>query len=979
MKPRHFLSTSLVACLLATASRATIFPYAEYHLGEAGSLGASNKPQDSTGNNHHIPNVAGGESATVATTGLSPNATGSTACLDTSNPANEGWYGEPNTYATLPTDNFAFGVFARAAAIGNPTRGDVFTLGDVAGSHKLSLEGTGWSSSAHNVDWIAPAGGVPGSFTPNTWVHLAIVRSAGVSTFYIDGVAHGTFSGDAVHAAPHISVQPGGGEFGFFDGQLDEARIVTFTPGQSPESVIAALQGGVVPTAFFELGVGATYNAANLSTDEESTFRLGGAIQDSVVITGDGGLSVAAGSAPKHIIHISQEGGIPTGSYPLIYYTGSIGGLGFDGLQLAPLPGRITGSLVNNTVDSTIDLVISGSEAGDITWTGSGGDIWNVEGNSNWVFTNTTTPTKFFPGDVVRFNDTAATNAVTIAQTVTPGAIYIPANEDYSFNGAGGIGGSATLEKSGTGTLTFTNPNTHSGEIYIDAGTVRVGDGGSTGSLGTGPMGLEGNLIVNRSGTLNMPNSIGGSGSIEKLGDGRLVMSGSSSFEGTVTLTSGVIASGHANCLGSPGTGTTVAAGATLDAFSGGFGNEPITINGTGVNAEGAIINTGAANQLDGVKFLILGSDSSIGGANRWDVRGDDATITGGFTLTKIGTGQVSIVNADVSVPNIVIDGGMLSLERGANVDNSSPGTITVNGTVLGFGDFGIPIVCTKPILMSGGRMTTTSQDANGSAIIDSPVQLEDTATIQTWSGTTLTYNGAFTGSGSLVKDDFGTAILTGAHSWAGDTTVALGTLSFAASGLADTSTVTVGKAATLNLGFSGTDTVSAMFINGIQLAPGVYNASHDSGRLAGTGSLTVSTGPVGTPYQLWASASGIGGAGSAEDSDNDGISNGIEFVIGSDPSGPGSDSNALRPTATTTATHLVFIYRRADESAAFAPFVQYGSDLSGWNTAVNGTNGITILEEDDAIATGINRVTVSIPVPANGQSLFARLQATTF
>ena len=978
MKPRHFLSTTVTACLLATAARAAIFPYAEYHLGEAGSLGASNKPQDSTGNNHHIPNDAGGGTATVATTGLAPNATGSTACLDTSNLANEGWYGAPNTYANLPTDNFAFGIFARAAAIGNPTRGDVFTLGDVAGSHKLSLEGTGWSSSAHNVNWIAPPGGVPGSFTPNTWVHLAIVRSAGVSTFYIDGVAHGTFSGAAVHGSPHISVQPGGGEFGFFDGQLDEARIVTFTPGQSTESVIAALQGGVVPTAFFELGVGAPFRAANLSTDEESTFRLGGAIQDSVVITGAGGLSVVAGTAPKHLIHISQEGPIAAGSYPLIAYTGTIGGLGFAGLQLAQLPGRIAGSLVNNTANSTIDLVITGSETGDITWNGNGTNVWNVEGNSNWVFTGSSTPTKFFAGDTVHFTDTAATNAVTIAATVTPGAIFIPANEDYSFSGAG-IGGSATLEKSGTGTLTFTNPNTHSGEIYIDAGTVRVGDGGTTGSLGTGLMSLEGNLIVHRSGTVNMPNSISGSGSIEKIGDGRLVMSGSSSFTGAVTLTSGVIASGNASCLGSNTAGTTMAAGASLDCFTAGFGNEPITINGTGVNDEGAIINTGAASQLDGVKFLTLGSDSSIGGATRWDIRGDDATVTGPFTLTKIGNAQVSIVNADVSVPNIVVDGGMLSLERGANVDNTSPGTITVNGTVFGFGDFGIPIVCTKPILMNGGRMTTTSQDANGSAVIDSPVQLEDTTTIQTWSGTTLTYNGAFTGSGSLVKEDFGTVVLSGAHSWAGDTTVALGTLSLAASGLADASTVTVGTAGTLNLDFAGTDTVSALSVKGIQLSPGVYDASHASGRLTGTGSLTVSTGPVGTPYQLWATANGLGGSGSAADSDNDGISNGIEFVIGGDPSGPGSDSNTLKPTITKNATHLVFVYSRTDESAAFAPAVQYGGDLIGWNNAVNGTNGVTILEEDDAIATGIDRVTVSIPLPASEQKLFARLQATIF
>ena len=54
MKPAHILSSSIVACLLATASRAAVIPYAEYHLGEAGSLGASNKPQHATGNSRNF-------------------------------------------------------------------------------------------------------------------------------------------------------------------------------------------------------------------------------------------------------------------------------------------------------------------------------------------------------------------------------------------------------------------------------------------------------------------------------------------------------------------------------------------------------------------------------------------------------------------------------------------------------------------------------------------------------------------------------------------------------------------------------------------------------------------------------------------------------------------------------------------------------------------------------------------------------------
>ena len=41
MNTRPIVSTAIIACLLATAARAAIYPYAEYRLGEAGSLGGS--------------------------------------------------------------------------------------------------------------------------------------------------------------------------------------------------------------------------------------------------------------------------------------------------------------------------------------------------------------------------------------------------------------------------------------------------------------------------------------------------------------------------------------------------------------------------------------------------------------------------------------------------------------------------------------------------------------------------------------------------------------------------------------------------------------------------------------------------------------------------------------------------------------------------------------------------------------------------
>jgi autotransporter-associated beta strand protein len=976
MKTRPIVPTTLLATLLCAAtSHATIVPFAEYLLGEAGSLGANNRPQDSSGNNRHYSDEINGGSATTGNASFHPNATGSTAYLDTSSTNSEGWY-SGNMFSSLPSDNFAFGVFARASGIGTQN-GDVFTVSGSNGAFKLSLEGNGWGASSHNVAWIGGDGGAAGSFQADTWVHLALVRSGGSTTFYINGVAQGSpYGGLPVHGAPHMSVSPGGGSY--FDGHIDQARVVTFSAGEPVADIITALQQGIVPTSFVNVGLGATFRAANLSTDESSSFRLGGAVQDSAVVADVDGLSVVAGTAPKHLIHITQEGEIPTGSYPLIYYAGTIGGLGYSGLQLAPLPGRITGNLVNNTIDSTIDLVITGSEAGDITWTGSGigGGTWDVENNTNWVFTGSAVPTAFYAGDTVRFDDTAATSTITVAETVTPSTMIVDNSTlDFSFGGAG-IGGSCSLQKSGTGMLTLTGPNSHSGTNILDAGIVRIGDGGNSGSMGTGSISNNATLVINRGGTLLMSNPIDGSGTIEKLGPGNLTLSGSNSYTGETILTTGILTSANASCLGSSEGGTTVAAGATLDVFTGGFGAEPIVINGTGVDNLGAVVCGTVAGNLNGVQNLTLGSDSTVGGSGRWDVRGDDAILAGNFKLTKIGSNQISLVNADVTVKDIEVHGGMLSVEYGANVDDSNPGTITMIGGTLGFGGFGNPITCSKPVVLNGGAINTTSTNGDGDATVASDIQIAAaSSTISAQGGSTLTLTGTISGTGELVKGDNGTVLLSVAPAYNGNTTVSSGTLSLAVSGLADSSDVNLGSAATLDLNFTGTDTVNGLFINGVPQPAGVYTSAHASGRFTGSGTLTVTTGPTATGYQTWETANGIPGAGSTADSDNDGIPNGIEFVIGGDPSGPGSSSTALLPTATKDATHFEFVFRRSDDSAGSAPFVQYGSDLTDWVVAQNGTAGVTIAVDDDFHGLGMDRVRVRIPLPVAESLLFARLR----
>jgi hypothetical protein len=91
------------------------------------------------------------------------------------------------------------------------------------------------------VAFIGGTNGVVGSFTANTWAHLALIRSGGITQFYINGVPQGaTYAGAPTgNGLGHLAINPGAGSS--FNGQIDELRLVTFTPGESTTNILNAL------------------------------------------------------------------------------------------------------------------------------------------------------------------------------------------------------------------------------------------------------------------------------------------------------------------------------------------------------------------------------------------------------------------------------------------------------------------------------------------------------------------------------------------------------------------------------------------------------------------------------------------------------------------------------------------------------------------------------------------------------------------
>lgn len=132
---------------------------------------------------------------------------------------------------------------------------------------------------------------------------------------------------------------------------------------------------------------------------------------------------------------------------------------------------------------------------------------------------------------------------------------------------------------------------------------------------------------------------------------------------------------------------------------------------------------------------------------------------------------------------------------------------------------------------------------------------------------------------------------------------------------------------------------------------------------------------PAATPFEQYITGTwGLSGANAApgNDYDADGLVNAIEFVLGSDPT---TGSAAAAPSSNLSPTHLVFTFRRSDNAVADGPRVEYGSNLTGWTTAVDGVNGVSIVTVPDGFGPGIDSVTVNIPrALAANQRLFARL-----
>ena len=102
------------------------------------------------------------------------------------------------------------------------------------------------------------------------------------------------------------------------------------------------------------------------------------------------------------------------------------------------------------------------------------------------------------------------------------------------------ISGTGTVNKSGTGTLTLTGDNIYTGGTTISAGTLSLGNGGTSGSV-VGNIVDSGALIFNRSNALTYAGLISGTGTVTKSGAGTLTLTGDNIYTGITTVAGGML------------------------------------------------------------------------------------------------------------------------------------------------------------------------------------------------------------------------------------------------------------------------------------------------------------------------------------------------------------------------------------------------------------------------------------------------------
>ena len=520
--------------------------------------------------------------------------------------------------------------------------------------------------------------------------------------------------------------------------------------------------------------------------------------------------------------------------------------------------------------------------------------------------------------------------------------------------------------------------------------------------------------------------------SLVKIGNGTLTLSGANTFSGTTTVNGGTLILGNAGAL-SGTSGIILAGGTTLGSNLSAIDLvAPITLGATDTNAKINAPNVAGS----GTTTFPLILSGAIGGAGNLIISGivngnsygrvdlNAASNYAGTTLittpSSTGGSPNSNIFVRLGVDNALPITTVLTLDGGDGEGSSGRFCeLNLNGndqTLAGLSN-------------ETGRVSRSQEVYN----LDSNPLNTSTLTINNTAPAASTYAGKIGGqfgSGGaagnnlgLTKSGTGTFTISGgaANTYTGATTITGGTLALgAANTLPDTSAVLIG-AGTLSAATTGAEIAGTLDVTGasvINLATGaqlIFAASNgiNSGTWAGTLNLTgdfvsgaslnfgSSTGLTAqqlskisatgfTNFALDAegdlTATAVSGntfadwlvtnapaTGFVTDTDKDGLGNGVENVLGSNP----NTYNAGLTQVSSTATSVTFKHTLNPTIASDVTYgYEWSTNMVEWKTTgQTNTAGTTATVTASAPVSGVVTVTVTITGGPSAR-LFGRLAA---
>ncbi|WP_082306272.1 autotransporter-associated beta strand repeat-containing protein [Pseudomonas kilonensis] len=496
-------------------------------------------------------------------------------------------------------------------------------------------------------------------------------------------------------------------------------------------------------------GATLSYGGAGQSSDRLFTLGAGGGTLDSSGtgawnLTSVGAIALTGAGVARTL----TLNGTNTGNNTLSAQLDNNGA----GVSSLTKTGTGTWILTNNNSDYTGVTTISGGVLG-VSKLSNGGAASGIgaasSAASNLVIGNGSTLRYTGAGDSsnrlftlasgVSFLESSGTGAVNFTNTGTIGLLSPNLARTVALGGtntdsntvAGVIGNSGTgittLAKNGSGSWALTGNNTYTGNTVINDGNLTIGDGNTSGNLGTGNVIVDAatsRLSMNRSDTVIFNATLSGPGTFAQIGTGTTTLTADNSIGATTVSAgtldvNGVLNTGSTAMSGTSTLnvdGTVQAAGGTTAVITGDVGASTINVNSgatlrvngdlddgsdalnvTGTLDTGAaVLNLGAGNDTLTINDGVIngaGIDAGAGITDSLVINNALARTFGGFSgfeqLTKQNAGMLALTGVQSYSAGTAINGGTLDTSGTLDTPTLSmtdATTLNVDGTVQGMG-----------------------------------------------------------------------------------------------------------------------------------------------------------------------------------------------------------------------------------------------------------------------------------------------------